>query len=312
MKVTFITVCYNTPNLIRVLLRGAEQARFDFPFEYYLVDNGSDGTADMVEKRFPWVTVIRPGKNLGFAKANNLAMAQAKGEYVMLVNPDLTIFSGEMEKLLACADAHTDVGVLGPLLVAPNGVRQETCVRFPSPLIPIYQRTILGRTKQGKKTLDHYHMRDLDHTQMHDADSLYGAAMLLRSSALQDVGGFDERFFMYYEDVDLCRRMRANGWRVLFAPHAKFVHYHQRESLIRSPWEIATNRLVRIHIASGIRYLLKYMREPAPKSFDQVNGERVDSVGARRGVPEQSPFAEATGDREETLQRDLEGHEATS
>lgn len=260
MKVSFITVCYKTPNLVRLLLRGIEEAAFPFPFEYILVDNGGDGTARMVRERFPWVTVIEPGENLGFAKANNLAIAQAKGEYVMLTNPDLTVFPGEMEKLIAHADALPESGVFAPWIENPNGMRQENCVRFPNLLIPVYQRTLLGRSPWGKRTLHRYHMRDVDHTSVHHPDSVYGAAMLIRRKVIEQIGGLDERFFMYYEDVDFCRRTWGAGWKVTFVPHARFVHYHQRESLLRAPWELVTNRLVRIHIASALKYFLKYSR----------------------------------------------------
>lgn len=258
MKVSFVTVCYRTPHLIRVLLTGIEEARFAFPFEYFLVDNGGDGTAQMVREQFPWVTVIEPGENLGFGKANNLAFTKAAGEYVMLVNPDLTVFAGEMEKLVAYADAQPDAGIVGPLVCNPNGTRQESCTRLPTPLMPLYRRTALGRTPWGERAIHQYFMRDVDHAEPHDADTVYGAAMLIRKPALDHAGMFDEQFFMYYEDVDLCRRIREKGWRVLYAPVARFVHYHQRESRIRAPWEIFTNRTARTHIASGVKYFLKY------------------------------------------------------
>lgn len=264
-KVSFVTVCYKTPHLVRLLLRGIEEANLAFPFEYFLIDNGGDGTADMVRERFPWVHVIDPGENVGFAKGNNLAFREAKGEYVMLVNPDLTVFPSEMERFLEHADAHKDVGVFGPRLENPNGSRQETCTRFPRPLIPAYNRTFLGRTPWGKRALHDFLMRDTTHDDPRDVESIYGAAILLRRTMLEQIGFLDERFFMYYEDVDFCRRAWKNGWRVSYVPNARFVHYHQRESAIRYPWELFTNRLVRIHIASGVRYFLKYRGESLPR-----------------------------------------------
>jgi GT2 family glycosyltransferase len=263
-KVSFVTVCFNTPELIRVLLRGVEQARFSFPFEYFLVDNGHDETADMVRSLFPWVTVIRSGRNVGYGAGNNLAFRRARGEYVMLVNPDLTVFPGEMERLLACMDSHPRIGVLGPRVDNPNGTRQESCTRFPSLLMPAYRRTALGKTPWGKRALDQYFMRDIPHDEIHDTDALYGSAVLIRGEALREIGHFDERFFMYYEDVDLCRRAWERAWRVTYAPVARFVHYHQRQSHIRGPWELLTNKLVRIHIASGVKYVLKYWGKPIP------------------------------------------------
>lgn len=253
-----MTVCYNTPHLIRLLLQGVERARFAFPFEYFLVDNGNDGTAQMVRERFPWVTVIEPKENIGFGRANNLAIQQAKGEYIMLVNPDLTIFAGEMEKLVQYADANPAAAIIGPRVENPDGSRQESCTREPTPLIPLYRRTLAGRTPQGQRAIHAYFMRDVDHNTSHHAPTVYGAAMLIRRQALATIGTFDERFFMYYEDVDLCRRAREAQWEIHYAPVARFVHYHQRESRIHAPWELITNRLARTHVESGVKYFLKW------------------------------------------------------
>lgn len=236
--------------------------KFDFDFEYFLVDNGSDGTSQMVRDRFPWVQVIETGKNLGFAKANNAAFKQATGEYLMLINPDLTIFPGQVERLIEHAEQYPETGILGPLLENPNGMRQETCTRFPTPMIPLYNRTALGRLPWGRKALDIYHMRDVNHDEYHEAETVYGAAMLIRRKALEEVGYFDERFFMYFEDVDLCRRTWEANWKIHFVPKAKFIHYHQRESMIRAPWQLMTNRLTRTHIKSAVKYFLKYARRP--------------------------------------------------
>jgi len=265
-KVSFITVAYKTPHLIRLLLRGVEAAKFAFPFEYFLVDNGGDGTAKMVRERFPWVTIVEPEENLGFAKGNNLALRQAQGEYVMLTNPDLTIFPGEMEKLIAFADTSPDAGLIGPRIEYPNGERQESCTRFPVSLMPAYRRTVLGKTPWGKRAIDRYLMRDIDHNGAHHADVLYGAAILARQKALNEIGHLDERFFMYYEDVDLCRRAWEKGWKVVYAPVARFAHYHTRDSVIANPLELITKPTTRYHIASGIQYHLKYRGVPLPGS----------------------------------------------
>lgn len=265
MKASLITVCYQTPHLIRLLLRGLERAQLSFPCEYFLVDNGHDGTADMVRANFPWVQVISAPGNVGFAAGNNLAIREAKGEYIILVNPDLTVMPGEMEKLVSFADAHPEYGLIGPRLEHPNGERQATSTRFPSPFMPLYSRTLLGRAPWGQRALERYHQADYDHETVYETDALYGAAMLIRRSVFERIGLFDERFFMYYEDIDLCRRAWAAGFRVAYAPVACFIHYHQRQSVIRAPWEILTNRLARIHIASGVRYFLKYRNVPWPR-----------------------------------------------
>ncbi len=267
LKVTFVTVCYRTPGLIRQLLKGFEAARLPFEFEYFLVDNAAgDGTGAMVREEFPWVKIIDFQGNVGFGAGNNLAFAQAKGEYVMLVNPDLTVFPGEFEKLLSFADAHPDIGFVGPQLLNPDRSLQRSFHRFPNPLIPLYRRTGLGKTRWGKRAIDQYLMRDADPQLVQDVDGLFGAAILIRRTVLERIGYFDEQFFMYFEDIDLCRRAWESGWRVTYAPVASFVHYHQRESEVKHIWNLLTNRVVREHIKSAFRYFWKYRAKTHPRA----------------------------------------------
>jgi GT2 family glycosyltransferase len=265
-KVTFITVCYRTPGLIRQLLKGFEAAHLAFPFEYILVDNAAgDGTGAMVRQMFPWVKVIDAPGNVGFGAGNNIAFREATGEYVMLVNPDLTLFPGEMEKLLTFADAHPDIGLIGPKLLNPDRTLQRSFHRFPNPFIPILRRTRLGRMAWGRQMVDRYLMKDADADQIQDVDGLFGAAILIRRPALDAIGPFDERFFMYFEDVDLCRRAWEKGWRVVYAPVAEFIHYHQRESEVKRVSHLLTNRVLREHIKSAFRYFWKYRGKAHPR-----------------------------------------------
>lgn len=266
IKVTCITVSYKTPDLIRTLLKGVEAARFSFPFEYYLVNNyPRDGTEEMVQELFPWAQVISTPRNIGFGQGNNLALRRARGTYVMLINPDLTIFPGEIEKLLSFADEHSDIGIIGPQLLNPTRTIQRTFYRFPSPLIPLYRRTPLGRLARGRRVIEAYFMYEADTQAVFDVDGLFGAALLIRRSALEEIGLFDERFFMYFEDVDLCRRAWECGWRVCYAPVAHFVHYHQRESDVRRWWQALINPISRAHIASAIKYFWKYRGKEFPR-----------------------------------------------
>jgi hypothetical protein len=129
----------------------------------------------------------------------------------------------------------------------------------------VLRRTFLGKTAWGKRELDWFLMMDTNEHDVQDVDGLIGAALLIRADAMQQIGHFDERFFMYFEDVDLCRRAWESGWRVCYAPVAKFVHYHQRESRIKWPWEVLTNRTSRAHLASAVHYFRKYHGKPSPR-----------------------------------------------
>ena len=265
--VTFVTVNYKTPHYIRQLLKGVEEAHFSFPFEYILVDNASgDGTVEMIRERFPWVKVIESPKNVGFGSGNNLALAEAKGMYVLLFNPDLTVFPREVESWIEWMHARPDVGISGPRILNPDGSDQESCYRFPNLLTPVLRRTFLGRLPFARKSLERYTMKEMDRTREQDVDWILGAAMLIRKTVLDHIGHFDPRFFMYFEEADICRRAWSGGYRVTYTPVSSFMHYYGRESHIRFPWEVVTNKLTRIHMASGCKYFLKHMGSPDPRT----------------------------------------------
>ncbi len=265
-RVSFITVNYKTPHHVRHLLTGVEDAALGVPFEYFLVDNDSkDGTPSMVRTRFPWTNVIESPDNRGYGAGNNLALVQAKGDYILLCNPDLIIFPREVEGWIEWMDRRPDVAISGPRLLNPDGSDQESCYRFPSLLTPILRRTPLGSIGWFRKLHDRHIMKDMDRRLEQDVDWVLGAAMLIRKSALEKIGGFDERFFMYYEEADICRRAWLAGFRVSYFPEARFMHYHRRESRINNPLEIFTNRLARIHIQSAFKFFFKYFGQPHPR-----------------------------------------------
>ncbi|MEK7473734.1 MAG: glycosyltransferase family 2 protein [Patescibacteria group bacterium] len=267
-KVSFVTVHYKTPHFIRHLLRGVEEAKPAFDFEYFVVENApEDGALEPILKRFSWATLVKAEKNLGFGGGNNLGIRRARGEYVVLLNPDLTVFPGELETWIEWMDAHPDVGISGPRTLNPDGTDQHSSYRFPGPFIPLYRRTMLGSTPWGKRAIASYLMHDMDRNVEQDVDWVQGSAMCIRREVLDRIGAFDERFMMYFEDTDLCRRVWEAGHRVTYAPHARFVHYLQRESKTKYPWEVLTNRLARVHIQSGIKYFLKYQGTANPRIF---------------------------------------------
>jgi len=276
--VTFVTVNYKMSHHIRHLLAGVEQAAFAFPFEYILVDNASgDGIADMVRERFPWVRVIESPKNVGYGAGNNIALREAKSEFVLLFNPDLTVFPGEVESWIEWMRARPDVGISGPRVLNPDGSDQDSCYRFPNVLTPILRRTFLGRLPFARSVNERYVMKEMDRNVEQDVDWVLGAAMLIRKTTLDTIGLFDERFFMYFEEADICRRVWSAGLRVTYAPVARFVHYHGRESRIRFPWEIVTNKLTRIHMASGFKYFLKHFGSRNPRTVSLSN-PRVNAL----------------------------------
>jgi GT2 family glycosyltransferase len=263
--VTFITVNFRMREHIRNLLKGLEDAKVVFPYEYYLVDcSPEDGTTVMVNQAYPWVKTIDPKANLGFGRGNNVAIKQAKGKYIVLVNPDLVIFPQQLENWVHWMETHPDVGISAPRVLNPDRTDQDTCCRFHTIGIPVYRRTVLGRLPWAKKAVDRFLMRDMDRSKEQPIDWAQGSALCIRRDLIEKIGAFDESFFMYFEDTDLCRRAWKAGSRVMYTPAAYVVHYHHRESRIKRPWEIFTNKTTRYHIKSAFHYFWKYRGQKLP------------------------------------------------
>jgi len=137
---------------------------------------------------------------------------------------------------------------------------QESCLRFFGPLTILARRTFFGRTKWGKKLIDIFMMHDFNHDYPREVDWILGSAMLVKRSAFEKVGSLDNRFFMYFEDVDWCRRFWQAGFKIVYLPEAKFYHYHLRVSKrFGGVLDLLFNRYTRVHIASAIKYYLKYI-----------------------------------------------------
>lgn len=263
--VTFVTVNFRMREHIRNLLKGLEEANLKFPYEYYMLDCSSeDGTTAMVNELYPWVKTIDPKANLGFGRGNNVVFKVAKGKYIMLTNPDLVIFPDQLEKLVDWMEQHPDVGIGVPRVLNPDHSDQATCCRFPTVGIPFYRRTFLGKLPWAKKAVGHFLMNDMDRSKEQPVAWAHGSALCIRRDLLDKIGGFDEKFFMYFEDTDLCRRAWLAGSRVMYIPDARVMHYHHRESRIKRPWEIFTNKTTRYHIKSAIHYFWKYRGQPLP------------------------------------------------
>ncbi len=179
----------------------------------------------------------------------------------MILNADLILFKDALWQMIEYLENNPQIGLLGPQLLNFNGSIQDSAYRFYRPLTIIYRRTFLGRTKMGKADLDRFLMKDRDHRVPFDVDWLLGAALMVRRRALEEVGLMDERFFLYFEDVDWCRRYHDAGWRVVYLPAAKMHHYHGRVSKKRNGLgDILFNKYAWIHIASAIKYFLKYKK----------------------------------------------------
>ena len=195
--------------------------------EVIAVDNAStDGTADMIAERFPEVNLTRSTKNLGFSNANIVAIRKSTGKYVCLVNPDVRVLPGCFSKLMSYLEKNPKVGVAGPKTFNADGTLQRSCMRAPSVWISFCRAFALDKTPLGRTPLfGGISMADFDHDKTREVDVLNGAFLMIRRTAMDQVGLIDERFFMYGDDLDWCVRFGKAGWLVMFYPEAEIVHY---------------------------------------------------------------------------------------
>jgi hypothetical protein len=223
-----LSVCVVTWNA-RDDLRRCLQSLFESPrnisCEVIVIDNAStDESAKMVADEFPQARLIVNPTNAGFARANNQAIREARGKYVLLLNPDTIVHGEALERLVTWMEQHPDVGAAGPRLLNPDGSLQYSCRAFPTLGAGFFRQTPLGSLFPGNRFVRQYLMTDWDHTVEREVDWLSGAALMVRRDVLDSVGLLDEGFYMYCEDVDWCYRMRQHGWRVCYVPHAVITH----------------------------------------------------------------------------------------
>lgn len=210
---------------------GRSLADAGIEWETILVDNASsDGTVAAVRAAYPAVRIVEVGGNHGFAVGNNLGLREARGRALLLLNPDTEPIAAAIPQLLAALQADPALGGIGPTLRYPDGTPQEARRRFPTRLTPFVESTVVQGYWRRNRILDRYYLADRPADRPQDVDWLYGACLLVRRSALAASGGFDEGFFMYSEELDLCARIRAHGWRIGFLPSATVIHHEGASS----------------------------------------------------------------------------------
>lgn len=227
-------------------------------FEIIVVDNFStEKIGKELEKKYPEVIFIQSDKNLGMGGGNNLGIKKSKGKNILILNADTELRKDSIKSMLSYLEADDSIGLLGPKLLYPDGSYQQSCYRYPKIFIPILRRTFLGLF--AKDYINDYLMNNIDINQPRAVDWIRGCALLIRKKVLDEVGIFDERFFLYLEDTDLCKRINTAGLKVVYFPGAQIVHHHGRMSAEQA-WFIAIfkNKISRIHIASWIKYYLKW------------------------------------------------------
>ncbi len=224
IEISIIIVSYNTRDYLRDCLESLRADPALPPHEIFVVDNGSrDGSVALVKAEFPDVRVIETGENLGFAKANNLALRQMRGRTALLLNSDTVATPGALKAMLGVLDAHPSAAAIGPRLLNRDGSLQPSCYKFPSPARALCDQLFLTTLLAHHPRLGDY--RRWAHDTLQAVDFVIGAALLVRAAVIAEVGLLDENFFMYAEETDWCYRMHRAGHQVLFTPDAQITHY---------------------------------------------------------------------------------------
>jgi GT2 family glycosyltransferase len=229
---------YNRGDLLRVCVSSVLQSRSEHTINAWVVDNAStDDSAMIVAREFPSVQLVRNQHNSGFAAGNNLALQRIlddhSSDFVMLLNNDTVVEPDALDLLVDYLEQHGDVGAVGPKLLLLDGSLDLACRRsFPTPEISFYRMTGLSRVFPNSPRFGRYNLSYLDVDTETEVDALVGAAMVLRTDVVREVGLLDEAFFMYGEDLDWCYRIKSFGWRIVYYPRA-VIHHHKRAASTR-------------------------------------------------------------------------------
>ena len=247
--VSVIVVSYNArDHLERCLETVAGRAH-----EVIVVDSGStDGSRELVRERFPGVRLVELAENRGYGAGANEGVRIASGRWFLLLNSDAWPVGNGVEELVAFGDRHPEIGVAGPKLLNPDGSLQRSVRGFPTVWRLATEYFFLRKLAPGTRALNAFYAANFDHETVRKAEFLMGAVLLLRREAIAQVGGFDERFFMFSEETDLCYRMHKAGWTVEFFPEAEFVHVGGAST--RSEW----GRMYREQLRGHLLFLAKH------------------------------------------------------
>ncbi|UCB51985.1 MAG: glycosyltransferase family 2 protein [Candidatus Zixiibacteriota bacterium] len=232
MDLSVIIVNYKTKDLLDRCLQSLLRSTQAAEFEIIVIDNNSrDGSIHMLEKEYPQVTLIKNQENLGFAKACNQGIRIAEGKYVFILNPDTLIEDNTLANIIDFMESNPKVGIGGCHIYSRRGKPQSCFYKFPTLLSYFSRMLSLFRILPRSRLTQEFFWEYPDDNIARPVDRVLGAAMVLRKEAVEQIGLFDERYFMYAEELDLCYRARQGGWEVYPIPDTEVIHYHQQSSL---------------------------------------------------------------------------------
>ncbi|MCC6801327.1 MAG: glycosyltransferase family 2 protein [Anaerolineae bacterium] len=252
IDLSIIIVSWNVADLLAACLDSVYAGLGDLSAEVIVVDSGStDATLARVRERFPQTTLLPQGENIGYTRANNVGLAAAQGRNLLLLNPDTEIRDDALTRMVVYLDAHPDIGIVGPYTHNSDGSYQSTRRRFPTPATAFFESTWL-QSLAPKHLLDRYYVNDAPDDQTLDVDWVQGSALMARREVYAQIGGLDEGYVMFSEELDWCKRAKNAGWRVVFLGDAHITHHGGK-----STDQVVARRHV-LFQQSKLRYFRKY------------------------------------------------------
>ena len=250
-------VTYNSGDMIYQCLESIFNDEYPFSYEVFVVDNHSqDQPVTNIASKHPEIHLIHNRRNVGYARANNQAIARSRGRYLLILNPDIVVLPGSLAKMYAYMESHPEVGVSGCRLIYPNGSLQASCRRFPTLTTFLLRGLRIADVFPHMRPLENYLLEDEDHRQNLLVDWCLGSCLLVRREAIEDVGMLDEGYFLYYEDIDFCYRMKRKNWQVAYVADAEMIHHYRRLSA-----SIPPNQYTIHHLKSAFYFFWKNRRE---------------------------------------------------
>ena len=262
---SIIIVNYKTPGLLKDCVASLKETIKKTGYEIIVVDVASDGsTAEALAPLANDINLIELKENTGYSKAVNAGLRAAHGEYYLILNADMEALADSVDELVEFTRDEArqkNIGLIGPRLLGLDEKVQQSAFRFYTPLTIVLRRTFLGKLPWWRGRVDYFLMKDKNinsTVKSQPVDWLMGTAVLTTKEAVKKVGLMDERFFMYFEDVDWARRFWENGYKVFYYPKAVMRHRHGKASRKDGLAGIFSNKMTQAHIKSGFLYLLKY------------------------------------------------------
>lgn len=226
MTLSVLIVSWNTRDLLRACLQSLRRYPLSEPMEVWVLDNASrDGSAQMVMQEFPEAHLVALNDNQGYAAGNNILLRQAQGEYLLLLNPDTEVTKGALDTAVAFLRAHPEAAALGAKLVHPDGRVQASVRGFPEPQAVLWEYLGVARLFPRSRRIGGYRMRWFTYDRIAEVDQPMGTFLMLSRKAMDAIGLMDERFPIFFNEVDWCYRAKAQGWKIYFHPEVTVIHH---------------------------------------------------------------------------------------